>query len=551
LRRIKPYYSVPEDRWLGVDNRTNWDKEECRQWLLNELHESYGYPRSWFPKRFQFFELRGFYGFDFLTSGGSPFLKALVAEESQVQAARDTLVQVLEANTAGGLGVIGTRDLESCVFLRVRHDQRKCETLPDLEAFADPSRRIVQSFLVRSDQRTAPTLEPLTAKLEDVLFEAHSAARDVDGLHPDEALDELCKFIFLKTRDEVTTAKQAPYRLQRALYGSTEELAVSVRELYAKETANVAQGVFAAPIRLSSPALAQICGILETYTLSGSPVDIKGRAFQKVLGPATRSGMGQFFTPLEIIEMVVAIVSPKPGEFVLDPFCGSGHFLTATLKSFRQDEQQPAAANLFGIEKSDRMVRVAMTDMVMNGDGHTNIICADSLLDFSNYTSLAPESFDVVMTNPPFGSVLGPDAMGHLGRFTLSGSRRNVPLEILGLERSVQFLKPGGRLAIVLPDGVLANSSYGDVRAWARQCLKVRAVISLPISTFIPFGAAVKTSVLLGRKWKPGEVGREDYPVFLARVDDIGYDATGRQTEASECGEIVVAAREFIAEEGW
>ena len=318
---LDPYYLVPEEQWVHRSGREFGEEEGFRQWLLNELHVSYGYPRNWFPKRIRFFELKGFYGFEFLTSGGSPFLKALVAKESQVQAARDALVPVLQANAVGGLGVIATGDdPQSCVFLRVRHDQRKCENLSDLEVFIDPSSRILQSCRINSDEPSTTNLEPLTTKLENVLFEAHSTIRDVDGLHPDEALDELCKFIFLKSCDEATTTNQATYRLQRALYGSVEELAASVRELYAKETEEIGYGVFATPIRLSSPALAQIPGILEAYNLAGSSVDIKGRAFQKVLGPAMRSGMGQFFTPLEVIDMVVAIISPKPGEAVLIRF---------------------------------------------------------------------------------------------------------------------------------------------------------------------------------------------------------------------------------------
>ena len=90
------------------------------------------------------------------------------------------------------------------------------------------------------------------------------------------------------------------------------------------------------------------------------------------------------------------------------------------------------------------MTRIAMTDMRLSGDGHSNIRCADALLDFDNYPDIAPDSFDIVLTNPPFGSLLGPEALAQLGTFELARGRKSVALEILGLERAIAFLRPGG-----------------------------------------------------------------------------------------------------------
>src|SRR5262249_4151098 len=154
---------------------------------------------------------------------------------------------------------------------------------------------------------------------------------------------------------------------------------------------------------------------------------------------------------------VVEVIQPTVADLILDPFSGSGHFLTQSLDSVRartkkSDEKRVvefAYNKLHGIEKSDRMVRVAMTDMRLHGDGHSNIRCTDALLDFQNSLDIRPESFDVVMTNPPFGCLLGPEAVARLGKFTLAGFKKNLPLEVLGLERCIQFLRPGGRLGIV------------------------------------------------------------------------------------------------------
>jgi type I restriction enzyme M protein len=210
--------------------------------------------------------------------------------------------------------------------------------------------------------------------------------------------------------------------------------------------------------------------------------------------------MGQYFTPLEVIRFVVEVASPTVGELVLDPFAGSGHFLTQCLDAVRDTCRGPgdtridefAAHKLHGIEKSDRMVRVAMTDMRLHGDGHGHMRCTDALLAFENYQDLRPESFDLVLTNPPFGCLLGPEAIGRLGKFQLAQGHKSVPLEVLGLERCVQFLRPGGRLGIVLPDGILANRGMDYVRDWLEQHVRVRAIVSLPIETFTPFGANIR-----------------------------------------------------------
>ncbi|MBK8612499.1 MAG: N-6 DNA methylase [Flavobacteriales bacterium] len=118
------------------------------------------------------------------------------------------------------------------------------------------------------------------------------------------------------------------------------------------------------------------------------------------------------------------------------------------------------------------MTRIAMTDMRLSGDGHSNIRCADSLLHFDNYPDIAPDSFDIVLTNPPFGSLLGSDSLAHLGTFELARGRKTVGLEVLGLERAVAFLRPGGRLAIVLPESVFSADSTAYVRQWIRTRLR-------------------------------------------------------------------------------
>jgi type I restriction enzyme M protein len=588
MPRLKPFYQVLPDSWCLVADAsgTRRDRRELvRQWLIKELIGRYDYPRSWLGKRLVAVEAEaeygcpsGFLGFCLLTQKGDPFLWVSVAEPGKAGDAESRLREVLRRAQYARMGISSDGTTEGTRFLRRRSDNEECDFLVDLEPYASsefaggPRPCVAPPARSGNADPKGRLLEPISEQVENVFFEAHSHIRDIDGMHADESLDELCKVLYAKMYDEEMTHGKEPYTLQRWLYGCAEEFAATIRRVY--DEANEydvrvfslkipgydrSRGVFNAPIRLSSAALVRVVETLQDYSLMKAHVDVKGRAFQRVLGPSVRAGMGQYFTPLEVIRFMVEVISPAISELILDPFAGSAHFLTASLDLVRsaatRDDTKRldefAFNKLHGIEKSDRMVRVAMTDMRLHGDGHSNVRCADALLAFSNYPDLRPDSFDVVLTNPPFGSLLGQEAIARLGKFALAEGRSSVPLEVLGLERCVQFIRPGGRLGIVLPDGILVNRGTHGVRAWLEGEVKLRAIVSLPIETFSPYGASIKTSILFARKWKRGESRGADYPVCLVRIDDIGYDATGRIHHSSELKDGAQHISAFLEKEGW
>ncbi len=430
-------------------------------------------------------------------------------------------------------------------------------------------------FKVKAVDLGGRTLRLLDARLENVLFEVHSALRDIDGLHAPDALDEICKLIYAKIFDEENALKVGTHWFQRSIYSSSEECGASIRQLYFDAVADDesvfsnripsyarSRGVFRDPITLSDHAIAKTVSLLEEYDIGASPVDIKGRAFQNVLMPATRSGMGQYFTPKSIINLCVDLLRPTVRDTIIDPFCGSGHFLTAALDHVRAARRHSekqfhefAFSRLHGLEKSDRMVRVAMTDMRLHGDGHSNIRCVDSLLPYQSYADLNPETFDIVATNPPFGVDLPIDAITALGPFEIlrnqKGSPSSVSLEVLAIDRCMSLLRPGGRMAIVLPDGILSNKSSTFVRNWLQRRAKIRAIISLPMDSFSPFGANIKTSVLIVRKLFPGEPGDGAYDVFMSELVSIGHDASGRKIPCDDFGTLANAFGKFTDENGW
>ena len=126
-----------------------------------------------------------------------------------------------------------------------------------------------------------------------------------------------------------------------------------------------------------------------------------------------------------------------------------------------------------------------------------------------------------------------------------------MALEILGLERAIGFLRPGGRLAIVLPESIFSADSTAYVREWLATKVKVRAIVSLPIETFSPFGANVKTGVLFARKWKSGEAVSASHKVCMLKIEAVGYDASGRPKAADDLREASSILEQFLRSEGW
>lgn len=311
---------------------------------------------------------------------------------------------------------------------------------------------------------------------------------------------------------------------------------------------------------------------LQEFSLIDSRADIKGRAFQKVLAPAIRAGMGQYFTPDPIVELAVGVIQPKAHELILDPFCGSGHFLTKALQ-YVVDAQAATLTqhalhefkffHLHGIEKSDRMVRIAMTDMLLHDDGHTNIRNQDALLSLDNYPDIialrddatepkGPDRdaaiFDVVLTNPPFGSIMRQETIRMLGRFDLGHKKKSLPLEVLGLERSLQFLRQGGRIAIVLPEHLLKGKSAAFVRKWLYGVVKIKAIFFFPEEAFTPFGAMIKTCLCIFQKCRSDEIAMDNNETFLCEVENLGYEATGKPKSGSE---VPAAIKAFHEWKGW
>jgi type I restriction enzyme M protein len=333
-------------------------------------------------------------------------------------------------------------------------------------------------------------------------------------------------------------------------------------------------------ITLSDRALGFIVGELAKYDLGRTALDAKGAAYQELVKHNIRGDRGQYFTPRGPVDLMVAMLDPKPDERVMDPACGTGGFLVSTLKhldaklraasnialddestdeflSVQEELRAFVEHNLFGADFDPFLVRAAQMNVLMASNGQARVFNMNSLefpaghlLGVKEATGRADlGSMDVVMTNPPFGSnipvtdpnILGHFELAHTWERTDDGGFRNtgrlqgsVAPEVLFIERCLDWLEPGGRTGIVLPDGILGNPGDEYIRWWLLRHCWVLASVDLPVEVFIvEANVNILTSLLFLKKKTDDEIRAEDlgqkvdYPVFMAVAEKVGFDRRG------------------------
>jgi type I restriction enzyme M protein len=303
-------------------------------------------------------------------------------------------------------------------------------------------------------------------------------------------------------------------------------------------------------ITLDPDSVAYVVGALQDIAITEAPRDAIGEAFEVFIGPALKGPQGQFFTPRNVVKMMVEII---------DPACGSGGFLIVALEHVwakleaeapkkgwtegtLQKMKAEAAQKFFrGIEKDSFLARVTKAYMAVIGDGRGFIFTEDSLRPMKDWPervreAIKPEQFSYVFTNPPFGSkikvegeqILGQYPLGHTWKRDSSGWTKTTtipesrPPQVLFIDRCLELLKPGGKLAIVLPESLFGNPSHGYVAKYLADNVKITGLVSMPEDLFQPWTHA-KACVLFAEKVTPPA----DYPVRMAAVKWCGHDSRG------------------------
>jgi len=364
---------------------------------------------------------------------------------------------------------------------------------------------------------------------------------------PSVAFDEISKMIFTKLYDERSTKNGEYYKFQVGTHEDADVVAERITKIYEKARATNST-VFKEAINIPADKIYGVVETLQKVSLIHTDLDSKGRAFEQFLGKIFRGELGQYFTRREIVEFMVSMVSPKEDDLILDPACGSGGFLLYSMKKVIGDIDEHYKGdsstivrkkydfshyNVYGVEINDKIARVAMMDMIIHDDGHSNIEYNTALNSKFENPNIKDGAFTLILTNPPFGDRViegDKDKLGHnkLKNFELSGGKSSQRAETLFIERCYNFLAPDGRLAIVLPDGILNNPSDFYVRDFIKTKFEITAIITLPEYAFRKAGSGMRTSLLFLRKLKSGEKVSNSYPIFIGVAEHIGYDATGR-----------------------
>ncbi|WP_112244532.1 restriction endonuclease subunit M [Kribbella monticola] len=393
-------------------------------------------------------------------------------------------------------------------------------------------------------------------------------------LSPPQAFGELCKLLYIKIADELKPRKPGdPYDFQVRTRETPKQLSERMTRLY-NEHRRKSPDILNSELIVEPSTMMLLVEHMQSTSFAGTDVDVKGLAFEMFMDSFFKGDFGQYFTPRELIKFSVDLLDVDSTDMVCDPASGSGGFLLHALERVREkadDYYTPGSAenyamwhgfatnNLFGIEINEEIARVAKMNMVLHGDGHTNIVRHDALDDEKALRRLnkafAFNNFDLVLTNPPFGAKIRLDERPFLAGFVLGNTwnrrgkgtpRKRQSSEIVFIERVWQLLKPGtGRAAVVLPDGILTNSRTGYVREFIFDRFEVLAVVSLPVAAFMHYGAGVKASIVFLRKLGDTEEPVNDKPFFLAEATLVGYDATGREGP-NQLPEILEAYRKFV-----
>ena len=412
-------------------------------------------------------------------------------------------------------------------------------------------RRVREQQLLFTEENLLPTslprfheLRPAT-NLAAVFDECHNYIYANEGLLKDKIFHEIVKLLVMKFYDEQNNAKRglqfgitsSEYRNILAnrpsdFEGRMAALFAAVRTQYGSFFSDDA-------LKLKQLTLAYIVGRLQHIGLTQTPGDVKGEAFQTFVYRHQRGDRGEFFTPHPIVRLAVEMLAPRPDEKIIDPACGSGGFLIQAISYISRnhpalDKSAYVRERICGIEFNPDVALSAMIRLAFEGGAGTEIVCANALVEKEQFHN----AFDIVLTNPPFGSKGKIEDQRILKSYLLARRwnqtrddewevTRNVLAgqspEVLFIEKCLKLLRPGGRMAIVLPDGLLQNVSNSHIRFWIRSQAKVLGVVSIPQDAFVPYGTGIKTSLLLLQKL-PATADQ----VFMAQIQKIGYDVKGQ-----------------------
>jgi len=552
-------------------------EEVIRQLLIKKLIDDYGYPTSRMILEFPVHFGREVKRADIvIMDKDHPTVPYIIIEVKKPKL-KDGKEQLKSYCNSTGAPIAVWSNGEQIVYYN-RKDPNYFEDIRNIPKESQTLSDVVSERWTIEDLRKNDRLQKEKISLKDIIKDLEDEVLANAGV---DVFEECFKLIFAKLYDEFLSGATPTRQLEFTNAGRTEyQLKDAIQDLF--DNANRKwKGVFEVGTKLLlSPSHLSICvASLQDVKLFNSNLEVVDDAFEYLMNKSSKGEKGQFFTPRYVIEMCVRMLNPKEGEKMIDTACGSSGFPVHTIfhvwRKMAEDrgivvgdlfslDSKPyefteyVKDNVFGIDFDEKAVRVARTLNLIAGDGHTNVLHLNTL-DYERWDETAnlPEwmhvyfegfdrlkglrknnrsyqefNFDIVMANPPFaGEIKETRILGkyELGKNEKGKLQNSVGRDILFIERNLDFLKDGGRMAIVLPQGRFNNTSDKYIREYIADRCRILAVVGIDGNTFKPH-TGIKTSVLFVQKWDENLCPKkEDYNIFFATQQKMGKDNTGNK----------------------
>lgn len=438
-----------------------------------------------------------------------------------------------------------------------------------------------EKVIKRESEIPANIISDQSESYSKLLKDIHQIIRDTDKLDPTAAFDGWSKLLFMKISEEQWTKEHDG--IERFNYAIFEErlklgqAGTLVKEAF-ENTCKKYPNIFKKEeeIGLSLNVVGKILEKFNGYKIQEIPIDVKGKAYETFLSSTFRGkGLGQFFTPRQVVDFMVNWVDISLKTTMLDPACGSGGFMIKTFQKMRELVMTAPSSyfetydttkekilegikkgQIFGVDGEPRATKTAKMNMVMWGDGE-NVVRGNGLDDKGTEDGIEYPfnnvGINLILANPPFGSKEKENKI--YDKYVLGKSSATRKTECLFVERAIKTLVPEGELCIVIPDAILASRVMKNVRQIVTDNAQVIGVVSLPQHTFTPCGVqTINSSILFVKKYKkeyfdeikssstPNDVdyllkikkkyGYDDYPVFMSVAKEIGYEPNGKPTKS-------------------
>lgn len=558
------------------EKQTGAPEEIVRQLWLNKLQKTFNYPltRIEVEKSVSFGREVHEKAADIVVYKEDKETPQIVLEVKNPEA-KDGLEQVKSYLNAQGapIGVL-SNGITKVILYRKYPDQFE-NTLREIPRVDQTIEDVLQEELTLDQLETKYDLVRTIKVLEELVL----AGAGVDSFN------EIFKLIYAKLYDE----KYARDREGKLLFRQSADARITydnINRLFEKSK-DEWPGMFlpGEEIQLAPSHLSVCIGELEKVKLLNADLEIIDRAFEYLLPDVAKGNRGQYFTPRHVIDMAVKMLNPAKDEYIIDPASGSGGFLIHAMQWVwgqhmenisKETRIEYARTHLYGIDFDDKPVKISRALMLIAGDGRSHVFKLNSLSpkewhgedaekekaraelrprlykfgsydkDHDNEENFRQFNFDVLLTNPPFaGEIIDRTVLNNyeLAKNEKGKLRNKMERHILFIERALSLIRPGGRLAIVLPQGVLNNTNMQYIRQFLFEKARILAIVGLHVNTFKPH-AGTKTSVLFLQKWKENEEQPKDYPIFMAVSKKSGKDNSGDYVyKKDEKGELAFDAK--------